>query len=155
MPGSPAIAPAYTSHVTTRRSRDRHAPQHPGPQAGADLVEFDVQLTSDGQVVVLHDATVDRTTDGRGRVGQITLAQVRALSAGYPGRFGDAHRGERVPTLAEALGLLKDRARVMVEIKPESVGDDAEGGIEARTVAELSATCSTSVIIRRKAGNCA
>ena len=106
-------------------------------EVGADLVEFDVQLTRDGQVVVIHDPTVDRTTDGRGRVAEMTLAQLRALSAGYPSRFGAAHRGERVPTLGEALALLKDRARVMVEIKPDAVTDDAEGGVEARTIADV------------------
>ena len=109
-------------------------------EVGADLVEFDVQLTKDGQVVVIHDASVDRTTTGRGRVRDLTLAEIRALSAGYPSRFGEAHRGERVPTLAEALGLLKDRARVMVEIKADSVTDDAEGGIEARSIAEVRKT---------------
>jgi glycerophosphoryl diester phosphodiesterase len=106
-------------------------------EVGADLVEFDVQLTKDGQVVVIHDATVDRTTTGRGRVRNLTLAEIRAFSAGYASRFGDAHRGERVPTLAEALALLKDRARVLVEIKADSVTDDAEAGIEARTIAEV------------------
>jgi glycerophosphoryl diester phosphodiesterase len=106
-------------------------------EVGADLVEFDVQLTRDGQVVVIHDPTVDRTTDGRGRVAEMTLAQLRGLSAGYPSRFGAAHRGERVPTLGEALALLKDRARVMVEIKPDAVTDDAEGGVEARAIADV------------------
>jgi glycerophosphoryl diester phosphodiesterase len=106
-------------------------------EVGADLVEFDVQLTKDAQVIVIHDATVDRTTSGKGRLRDLTLAQVRALSAGYPSRFGEAHRGERVPTLGEALALLKDRARVMVEIKPDSVTDDAESGIEARAIAEV------------------
>ena len=106
-------------------------------EVGADLVEFDVQLTRDGQVVVIHDATVDRTTDGRGRVAEMTLAQIRGLSAGYRSRFGAAHRGERVPALGEALALLKDRARVMVEIKPDAVTDDAEGGVEARTIADV------------------
>jgi len=106
-------------------------------EVGADLVELDVQLTKDAQVVVIHDASVDRTTTGKGRVRDLTLAQVRAFSAGYASRFGEAHRGERVPTLAEALSLLKGRARVMVEIKPDSVTDDAEGGIEARAIAEV------------------
>lgn len=106
-------------------------------EVGAQLVEFDVQLTKDGQVVVIHDPTVDRTTDGQGAVRDLTLAQIRKLSAGYPARFADRDRGERVPTLAEALGLLKGRARVMVEIKHEAMTDDAEGGIEALTVAEV------------------
>jgi glycerophosphoryl diester phosphodiesterase len=106
-------------------------------ECGAEIVELDVQLTRDGHVVVMHDPTVDRTTGGSGRVSEMTLREVRALSAGYPERFGAAFAGERVPTLAEALGLLRDRARVLVEIKRDSVTDDAEGGIEARALAEV------------------
>jgi glycerophosphoryl diester phosphodiesterase len=103
-------------------------------EVGATLVELDVQLTRDGEVIVLHDVTLDRTTDGRGDVRELTLAEVRAVSAGYPERFGGAWAGERVPTLAEVLGLVRGRARVMIEVKTESVGDDEDGGIEARTV---------------------
>jgi len=106
-------------------------------ECGADLVELDVQLTKDGHVVVIHDPTVDRTTGGHGRVGELTLREVRALSAGYPERFGSDFAGERVPTLAEAMGFLRERARVLVEIKPHSVTGDAEGGIEARALAEV------------------
>ena len=86
---------------------------------------------------MIHDATLDRTTNGRGAVRRLTLAEIRRFSAGYPTRFGSAYAGERVPTLAEALGLLRDRARAMIEIKPEAVTDDAEGGIEAHVVEEV------------------
>ncbi len=106
-------------------------------ELGAELVELDVQLSRDAAVVVIHDASVDRTTDGEGRVRQMTLGELRRLSAGYPLRFGAAFPGERIPTLAEVLGLVRDRARAMIEIKPESVTDDAEGGIEALAVAEV------------------
>lgn len=106
-------------------------------EVGATVVELDAQLTGDGHVVVLHDPTLDRTTSGRGDVRKLTLAGVRAVSAGYPDRFGTAYAGERVPTLAEALGLLRGRARVIVEIKTESVTEDAEGGVEARVVDEV------------------
>ena len=106
-------------------------------EVGADLVEFDVQLTRDGAVVVIHDATLERTTSGRGDVRGLDLAEVRAVSAGFPKHFGTAYAGERVPVLAEVLGLLRDRARVMVEIKPDSVTDDADSGIEARTVEQV------------------
>ena len=61
-------------------------------EVGAELVEFDVQLTRDGHVVVIHDPTLDRTTTGRGDVRDLTLAEVRAVSAGYPSRFGDRLR---------------------------------------------------------------
>jgi glycerophosphoryl diester phosphodiesterase len=103
-------------------------------EVGADLVEFDVQLTRDGSVIVIHDPTLERTTSGRGDIREMTLAEVRAVSAGFPSRFGAAYAGERVPTLPEALGLLRERARVMIEIKPDSVTDDSDSGIEARTV---------------------
>lgn len=103
-------------------------------ELGATIVELDVQLTRDGEVIVLHDATLDRTTDRSGEVGRMTLAEVRRASAGYPALFGPAWAGERVPTLAEVLGLVRERARVMIEVKSESVSDDEDGGIEARTV---------------------
>jgi len=106
-------------------------------EVGATVVELDVQLTTDGHVIVLHDPTLDRTTTGRGDVRGLTLAEVRAVSAGYPERFGTAYAGERVPTLAEALGLLRGRARALVEIKAESVTDDAEGGVEAHVADEV------------------
>ena len=106
-------------------------------ELGVSAVEIDVQLTRDGRVVVMHDPTLDRTTSGRGDVRQLSLAEIRALSAGYPSRFGTAYQGERVPTLAEVLALLRDRARTLIEIKTESVTDDATGGVEALTIAEI------------------
>jgi glycerophosphoryl diester phosphodiesterase len=70
---------------------------------GADGIEFDVQLTSDGQLVVMHDATVDRTTNGHGAVFEMTLAEIEALDAGA--WFDERFIGERVPTLADVLAL--------------------------------------------------
>jgi glycerophosphoryl diester phosphodiesterase len=81
-------------------------------QLGASAVEFDVRITADGHPVVLHDPSVDRTTDGLGLVREMTLAQVRALR--IRGADGRAHE---VPTLTEALALLSGRAAVDVEIK--------------------------------------
>ena len=106
-------------------------------ELGAELVEMDVQITKDGAVVVMHDPSVDRTTDGRGRLRDLTLREVRRFSAGYPVRFGAAFAGERVPTLAEALSFLRERARAMIEIKSDSVTGDEDGGIEAIAVAEV------------------
>ena len=106
-------------------------------ESGTDIMELDVQLTRDGHVVVIHDPTLDRTTSGRGPVRETTLAEIRGLSAGYPARFGDAYRGERVPTLADALAFLRDRCRPMIELKSDSVTDDAEGGLEALTIEEI------------------
>jgi glycerophosphoryl diester phosphodiesterase len=106
-------------------------------EVGAALVEFDVQLTRDGHVVVIHDPTVDRTTNGCGLVSEMSLVELRALSAGYPDRFGSSYSGERIPTLAEVLAFLRGRVRAMVEIKGDSVSDDAVGGVEARTIEEV------------------
>jgi glycerophosphoryl diester phosphodiesterase len=105
-------------------------------ELGAELVELDVQLTKDGHAVVIHDPTLDRTTTGRGRVRDHSLSEIRRLSAGYPERFGSAFAGERVPTLAEVLHLLRGRARALVEIKHESVSAAEDDGIEALTIAE-------------------
>jgi len=84
--------------------------------------ELDVHLTADGEVIVMHDATVDRTTNGRGVIAEMTLAQIKALDAGS--WFGPEFTNERVPTLAEVVDLVKDRIRLNVEIKssadPES-----------------------------------
>jgi glycerophosphoryl diester phosphodiesterase len=105
-------------------------------ELGVEMVELDVQVTRDGHVVVIHDATVDRTTNGRGLVAEMTLAELRRFSAGYPERFGEAYAGERIPTLAEVMGLLRGRGRILIEIKPDAVTADAEGGVEALTIAE-------------------
>jgi glycerophosphoryl diester phosphodiesterase len=105
---------------------------------GADLIELDVQRTRDGHVVVLHDGTLERTTNGRGKVFEKTLAEVKAVSAGYPERFESRYSSEKVPTLPEALEMLKGRTRVMIEIKKESVtAEDSDDGIEALTVADV------------------
>lgn len=105
--------------------------------AGAELVELDVQLSRDEQVVVIHDDRVDRTTDGRGVVSEMTLDELRRLSAGYPSRFGANYQGERVPTLAEVLKLLSGRARVMIEIKHGTPAGAEGPGIEGRVVEEV------------------
>ena len=134
---------SQTPLVIAHRGDSAHRPENTlasfasALELGASLVEFDVQLTGDGHVVVLHDSEVDRTTNGRGDVRQMNVTDVRALSAGYPDRFGEKWAGERIPTLAEALTLLHGRARAMIEIKQESVSNDAEGGIEALVVTEI------------------
>ncbi|HUY28390.1 MAG TPA: glycerophosphodiester phosphodiesterase family protein [Candidatus Binataceae bacterium] len=77
-------------------------------EAGADLCELDVQLSRDGAVVVIHDATVDRTTNGRGAVADLTLAELQRLDAG---------RGERIPTLEEVFAATAGRCGLDVELK--------------------------------------
>jgi glycerophosphoryl diester phosphodiesterase len=86
-------------------------------EAGADSVEFDTRLSADGEVVVIHDSSVDRTTDGRGEVDALTLAELRSLDAGS--WKSPDFAGERIPTLDEALAELARAPRTNVELKSE------------------------------------
>jgi glycerophosphoryl diester phosphodiesterase len=85
---------------------------------GARQIELDVQATRDGEIVVIHDDTVDRTTDGAGPVADQTLAALRALDAGM--RFGSAFAGERILLFAEVLERYRGRAHLHVELKGRS-----------------------------------
>ncbi|MFJ8309929.1 MULTISPECIES: glycerophosphodiester phosphodiesterase [unclassified Streptomyces] len=75
-------------------------------RAGMDVIELDLHLSKDGALVVMHDAEVDRTTDGNGPIGELTLAELRELDAG---------QGERVPVFEEVLDAVK--TPVQAEIK--------------------------------------
>jgi len=93
---------------------------------GVDVLELDVHLTADGEVVVIHDATVDRTSDGRGAVAGLTLDELRALDFGYrwrpPGGDPDVfpYRGQGIviPTLGEVFEAFPGRA-INVELKAD------------------------------------
>lgn len=74
---------------------------------GADLIEIDIRETRDGHLVVIHDTTVDRTTNGSGYVSEMTLEEIRALDAGS--WAGEEYAGAKVPTLKEALETMKGR----------------------------------------------
>jgi glycerophosphoryl diester phosphodiesterase len=87
---------------------------------GADGVELDVALSADEVPVVIHDDTVDRTTDGTGRVAQLSLQQLKALDASAPGKFGARFSGQRLPTLDEAFQALPAPALINVELKRDT-----------------------------------
>ena len=89
-------------------------------QMGARHIELDVQSTRDGHIVVIHDDTVDRTTDGTGPVASHTLAELRSLDAGA--RFAPAFAGERIPLFEEVLARYQGRAHIHVEIKGHTNG---------------------------------
>jgi glycerophosphoryl diester phosphodiesterase len=80
-----------------------------------DYVELDVRATRDGQLVIMHDRTVDRTTDGTGAVRDLAVDEIRKLDAGV--KFDPRFMGERVPTFDEALALCKNRVHVYVDHK--------------------------------------
>jgi len=124
-----------------------------GVLAGATFIEFDVRTTADGVPVVIHDRSVDRTTDGEGNVWELTLDEVSALDAGS--WFSPAYTGIKVPLLSEVLDLLQPPAvpadftpeggaQLLLEIKPPAtleqvkniVGQVAEAGLLERTVVQ-------------------
>ena len=75
---------------------------------GVDQIETDVHVTKDGELVLIHDDTVDRTTNGNGRVGEMTLAELKELDAGF---------GAKIPTLTELLELVKDHPTMTLDIE--------------------------------------
>ena len=85
-------------------------------ELGSDAIEIDLHSTSDGVPVLLHDDTVDRTTNGTGDVRAMTLAQTRNLDAGV-GRFEGRFAGELIPTLDEVLDLTIGHVLLVMEIK--------------------------------------
>ena len=85
----------------------------------ADFVEFDVWPTKDGQLVVIHDDTVDRTTNGKGAVSSLTLAEIRTLDAGS--WFNATFAGEKIPTLEETLQAIQTEAAPFMERKGGTV----------------------------------
>lgn len=88
-------------------------------EAGVDRVEVDLGLSEDGHLVLMHDRTVERTTDGEGAVAFMTLAELRDLDAGS--WKGPEFAGEPVPTLAEALNAADGRGELNLEIKATSM----------------------------------
>jgi glycerophosphoryl diester phosphodiesterase len=93
---------------------------------GVDVLELDIHASKDGQLVVIHDDTVDRTTDGTGKVSELTLEELKGLDAGYdwsPERKGESfpyrNKGITVPTLEEVFQTFPDH-RINIEIKQET-----------------------------------
>lgn len=80
-----------------------------------EWIELDVHATQDGQIVVMHDGTVDRTTNGSGAIADLTFDEIRQLDAGS--WFGAEFAGEPVPLLSEVVALVGQRSRLDVEIK--------------------------------------
>lgn len=107
--------------VWAHRGASRRAPENTLPafelavELGADGVELDVQRTADQELVVIHDETVDRTTDGKGRVAALSLAELRALDASCG---MDGFAGVQVPTLREVLMQLRGTGlAINIELK--------------------------------------
>ena len=121
--------------VVAHRGASAEAPENTmeafrrGVRAGADAIELDVHLTSDGQLAVVHDDTLDRTTDRFGAVASLTMDEIRKADAGATfsrpddAGFPFADRGLTVPTLPEVLAWLPEGVGLVVEIKAPAAAD--------------------------------
>lgn len=138
-------------------------------EIGADILEMDVRRTADGELVIIHDASVDRTTNGTGAVGTLTLAEIKRLDAGY--RWSQAverfttfedgdhpfrGKGISVPTLEEVFESFPTN-RILIEIKteePEGVADKLCAAIRrhARTQTTLVASVNDATLTRFRIG---
>ena len=87
-------------------------------KADADMIELDVSMTKDRVPVVIHDKTLERTTDGHGLVSELRLSELKKLDAGS--WFSPEFEGESIPTLEEVLLQIRGKIPVNIEIKPES-----------------------------------
>ncbi len=126
-----AVAAEPRPRIVAHRGLLRHAPENTLANFRACLAlrlgfEFDVRRTQDGQLVCLHDDTVERTTDGTGRVAELTLAAIRELDAGS--WFDPRFAGEPVPTVEEILKLVAESRQnnilIAVDLKAENVAGD-------------------------------
>ena len=115
--------------IVAHRGLLHHAPENTLANFRACLelrlgFEFDVEKTKDGQLVCIHDGTVDRTTNGSGAVSELTLEEIRGLDAGS--WFDPKFAGEKVPTIEEVLELVAEYQQhdvlIAVDLKAESVG---------------------------------
>jgi glycerophosphoryl diester phosphodiesterase len=101
---------------------------------GAHMIEFDIQLTKDGALVLMHDSTVNRTTDGRGKVSDLTFAEIKALDAGS--KLDARFAGTRVPTFEEALAVFPKNIWLNCHLK----GGAALGEATAKVIAKVGRT---------------
>lgn len=93
-------------------------------ESGAPMIEIDVQYTRDHQMVVFHDDTIERTTNGEGAINQKSYEEIQGLDAGA--WFSPSFAGERIPKLVDVLELIRGRAYVNLEIKPRPDTQEAQ-----------------------------
>ncbi|WP_191991801.1 glycerophosphodiester phosphodiesterase family protein [Bacillus aerolatus] len=107
-------------------------------ELGADLIETDLHMTKDGQLVVMHDETVNRTTNGTGKVSELTYEQIRQLDAGV--KFSPEFAGEKVPSFREFLQGFKGKGAILlVELKA--------AGIEEKVIEEIEQEGMTDEVL--------
>ena len=136
--GAPCGAVATSSGCALRVGAHRgamcHAPENTvaafeaAIATGVFRIECDVRMTSDGVLVLMHDDTVDRTTNGNGVLRQMSYSEVKSLRAITGAGGGEG--SEPVPTLAEALRCAKGKCRLLVELKDEDIAAAVVSEIE-------------------------
>jgi len=102
---------------------------------GADIIELDVNVTKDKQIVVIHDSTIDRTSNGKGKVSEYTLNELKKFD------FGFGYRNEKILTLTEALNLIGNKSGVLIELK-ESIK-----GHENKVIEVLKKAKNTNILV--------
>lgn len=113
----------------------------------ADYIEIDVQRSKDGELVVIHDTTVNRTTDGTGKVGELTFEQLRNLDAGS--WKGKEFAGEQIPTFEEILDRYRGKVGILIELKaPELYPGMEEQMAEALKERNLDKPQNEKIIIQ-------
>lgn len=111
---------------------------------GVDMIEFDVRLSKDKQLVIIHDATVDRTTNGQGKVRNLTLEELKKLDAGG---------GEKIPTLPEVLALFKNKCQFNIELKVKNIAKPVVDLIQKENLVNrvlISSSDSTEILEVKK-----
>jgi glycerophosphoryl diester phosphodiesterase len=128
----PSLNPNKILNVA-HRGASGHAPEHTipayklGQQMKGDYIEIDLQMTKDGELIAMHDETLDRTTNGTGLVKDFTLAEIKQLDAGswfnekYPQYAQPEYAGLKVPTLQEVIETFGTGARYYIETKSPEV----------------------------------
>ncbi len=128
----------YRFQIVGHRGAPRQAPENTllsfkrAMDIGVDWVEFDLHRTRDGEIVVIHDYKVDRTTNGTGMVRDMALEELKGLDAG---------NGQQIPTLAEVIALARGKVGMDMEIKVRGIEDDV---VEAIWRSDIGPRCMAS-----------
>ncbi|SFL60490.1 glycerophosphoryl diester phosphodiesterase [Gracilibacillus orientalis] len=135
------------------RGASAHAPENTmaafqkGVDMKSDYIEIDVQMTKDGELVVIHDTTVDRTTNGTGPVGDLTLEEIRRLDAGS--WFSEEFTGEKIPAFEEVLDAFRGKVGILIELKsPELYPGIEEQVAEALKERNMNLPNNEKIIIQ-------
>ena len=109
---------------------------------GVDMIEIDVHLSKDAEIIVIHDETLNRTTNGSGEIKDLTLHDIKKYDAGS--WFGEDFKNEKVPTLAETLQTINGQCKLLIEIKG---GDERYPGLEEKIIQTIKEHNATKWVI--------